>query len=65
LVVNSHSIGRQVFAQIVLAPIADVIDVDLLGPGEAEAGAISVKRWSDDPEAFGLTTVLAVGGTRR
>jgi ubiquinone/menaquinone biosynthesis C-methylase UbiE len=65
LVVNSHSIGRQVFAQIVLAPIADAIDADLLGPGEAEAGAISIKRWSEDPEAFGLTTVLAVGGTRR
>jgi ubiquinone/menaquinone biosynthesis C-methylase UbiE len=63
-VIDSGSVGRAAFAQIVLVPLASAIDSDLLdADGQAAAGA-AIRSWGGDVRAFGMTTVIAVGGTK-
>ncbi len=65
LVVDSASIGVAAFVRVVLSPIADAIDADLLdGAGVASAVA-ALDAWACSPSSFGMTTVVAYGGTRR
>jgi ubiquinone/menaquinone biosynthesis C-methylase UbiE len=65
LVVDSVSVGLAPFARIVLSPVADAIDPDLLDAPGVEAAVGAIDEWSRDPAAFGMTTVVAVGGTKR
>jgi arsenite methyltransferase len=65
LVVDSASIGLAAFVRVVLSPIADAIDADLLdGAGVARAVA-ALEAWPRSPSAFGMTTIVAYGGSRR
>jgi ubiquinone/menaquinone biosynthesis C-methylase UbiE len=64
LVVDSSSIGRAAFGQIVLAPVADAIDGELLGRTQVDEATSSIRAWQDDEDAFGMTTVLVVAGGR-
>ncbi len=65
LVVDSVAVGRRPFARIVLAPVIDGIDRDLLGADAVAAAAAAVQGWAEDPSAFGMTTVVALGGSKR
>ena len=65
LVVDTVSVGRGPFARIVLAPVADAIDADLLDAVGVAAAVAAIDAWSREPAAFGMTTVVALGGSRR
>jgi SAM-dependent methyltransferase len=65
LVVDSASIGLAAFARVVLSPIADAIDADLLDGAGVESAVAALDAWACSPSAFGMTTVVAYGGTRR
>jgi SAM-dependent methyltransferase len=62
--IDSGALGRSTFGEVVLAPIADAIDADLLSLAEQDRTAGAIRRWIDDPDAFGMTTVVGLGGTR-
>jgi SAM-dependent methyltransferase len=62
--VLSTAIGARAFAAIVLAPIADAIDGDLMPAGEVSAAAEAIRTWGESPGAFGMTTALVVSGRR-
>jgi len=62
--IDSGALGRSTFADVVLSPIADAIDADLLAPADQERAAGAIRRWIEDASAFGMTTVVSVGGTR-
>ena len=63
-VIDSGAVGRSTFAAVVLSPIAGAIDADLLPPADQEQAAAAIRRWTEEPGAFGMTTVVRVGGTR-
>ena len=63
-VIDSGAVGRSTFAPVVLAPIAGAVDSDLLPAVEQQATVAAVRRWAEDVTAFGMTTVVRVGGTR-
>ena len=65
LVVDSVSVGLTPFARIVLTPVADAIDADLLDAAGVAAAAAAIEGWTRNPAAFGLTTVVALGGSKR
>jgi ubiquinone/menaquinone biosynthesis C-methylase UbiE len=65
LVVDSVSVGLGAFTRIVLSPIVDAIDEDLLGRAEMDESRASMESWAATDDAFGMTTVIVVGGTRR
>jgi hypothetical protein len=65
LVIDSINVGRSAFARIVLDPVADAIDADLLSAEAVGAAARAIRAWGLDERAFGMTTVLALGGTKR
>jgi SAM-dependent methyltransferase len=65
LVVDSVSVGLGPFARIVLTPVADAIDSDLLDAAGVAAAVAAIDGWSRDEAAFGLTTVVALGGSKR
>jgi ubiquinone/menaquinone biosynthesis C-methylase UbiE len=64
LALDSVTTGNRAFAHVVLAPITQGIDEDLLSPAEALAAEEAVKAWGEDEHAFGMTTALIVGGTK-
>lgn len=64
LVVDSVTVGRRPFARIVLSPVVDGIDPDLLGTGDIAAAETAIRSWADDAAAFGMTTVVALGGSK-
>ena len=64
LVVDSISIGAAAFARIVLLPITDAIDEDLLPRAQLEAAAASVRTWGEREGVFGMTTALVVAGRK-
>jgi SAM-dependent methyltransferase len=64
LVVDSVSVGPAAFARIVLSPIADAIDEDLLSLPEVDGARAAVEQWAREKESFGMTTVLVVGGSK-
>jgi ubiquinone/menaquinone biosynthesis C-methylase UbiE len=63
-VIDTGFLGASAFAQVVLAPLAGAIDADLLAPQEQAAAAQAIQRWSETSGAFGMTTVVGVGGTK-
>jgi len=63
-VIDSGSLGTGAFGQVVLAPLAGAIDPDLLAPNQQAAAAAVIRAWSEASGAFGMTTVVGVGGTR-
>jgi hypothetical protein len=65
LVLDSVSLGLGPFARIVLAPVADAIDADLLDAAGVRAAAAAIEAWTGDPSAFGMTTVVVYGGSKR
>ena len=65
IVVDSVTVGRRPFARIVLAPVVDGIDGDLLDPGAVGAADAAIESWAENPSAFGMTTVVALGGSKR
>jgi len=65
LVLDSTSIGLAAFVRVVLSPIADAIDADLLDGAGVERAVAGLDAWACSPSAFGMTTVVAYGGTRR
>ncbi|MES1204614.1 MAG: methyltransferase domain-containing protein [Pseudomonadota bacterium] len=64
LVVDSVSVGLAPFARIVLSPVTDAIDEDLLPRAEVDAARAAVEEWPATHGAFGMTTVLVAGGTK-
>jgi len=62
--IDSGAVGRPTFGEVVLSPIADAIDGDLLALADQERTAGAIRRWIDDAGAFGMTTVVSVGGTK-
>jgi SAM-dependent methyltransferase len=65
LVVDSVSVGLGAFTRIVLSPIADAIDEDLLTRSETDASRLSMEKWAATDDAFGMTTVIVAGGMKR
>ena len=65
LVVDSVTVGRRPFARIVLSPVVDGIDRDLLDPEAIAAADAAIQGWAEDSAAFGMTTVVALGGSKR
>lgn len=65
LVVDSVNVGAGPFARIVLSPVVEGIDRDLLGADEVAAADTAIQAWVEDPSAFGMTTVVAMGGSKR
>jgi ubiquinone/menaquinone biosynthesis C-methylase UbiE len=63
-VIDTGLVGPAAFAQVVLAPLAGAIDADLLSLQEQAAAAQVIRRWSEASGAFGMTTVVGVGGTK-
>ncbi len=64
LVVDSVSVGLRPFARIVLAPVVDAIDSDLLDGAGVAAAEASIEAWASEPSSFGMTTVIALGGSK-
>lgn len=64
LPIDSVSIGAAAFAKMLLAPLVDAIDEELMSETQVDAVARAVEQWSRLPEAFGLTTAFIVGGRR-
>jgi SAM-dependent methyltransferase len=62
--VDSGALGRSTFGEVVLSPIAEAIDSDLLAAADSDRTAGAIRRWIDDAGAFGMTTFVSVGGTR-
>jgi SAM-dependent methyltransferase len=62
--IDSGSLGRSTFAAVMLSPIADAIDADLLAPADQERAAGAIRGWIGDAGAFGMTAFVSVGGTR-
>jgi SAM-dependent methyltransferase len=65
LAFDSVSIGARTFAAVVLAPIGEGSDADLLSSDIARSVSKSLDAWSEHPGAFGMTTAIAVAGTKR
>ncbi|HET6148591.1 MAG TPA: methyltransferase domain-containing protein [Polyangia bacterium] len=63
-VIDTGSVGVATFGQVVLAPLVGAIDADLLAPEEQAAMARVIHHWSEATGAFGMTTVVGVGGTK-
>jgi SAM-dependent methyltransferase len=63
-VIDTGGVGRAAFAQVVLAPLAGAIDADLLALEDQAAAARAIQGWAQDESAFGMTTVVGVGGTK-
>jgi len=61
LVLDTVSLGADVFAAIVLAPFADAIDADLVDPAEAGRVRAGFAAWASRPETFAMTTALVFG----
>ena len=59
--ISSVAIGPAAFAAIVLAPIADGVDADLVAPEQVEAAARALETWGRG-DSFGLTTAFVVSG---
>jgi len=65
LTVSSLAIGAAPFAALVLAPVAEAIDADLLSKDEVLAAARAIRAWPALPGAFGMTSVVLVSGRRK
>jgi ubiquinone/menaquinone biosynthesis C-methylase UbiE len=63
LVVDSVTVGLRPFAHIVLSPVADAIDLDLLDAEGTAAALRAIESWSNDAASFGIITLVALGGT--
>lgn len=64
LPVHSGRLGPAAFAAIVLAPIADAVDPDLLAPDRVLEVARELEGWAAQPGAFGALTVVLASGRR-
>jgi len=62
LTVHTGRLGASAFASIVLAPIADAIDPDLLPADEVAKVADALSDWAATPGAFGAFSVMLSGG---
>jgi SAM-dependent methyltransferase len=65
LILDSLTLGRPSFARIVLDPLADAIDEDVLPSAAVDAARGAIHAWEANEDAFGLTVALALGGTKR
>jgi SAM-dependent methyltransferase len=64
LVVDSVSLGRALFGRIVLSPVVDAIDQDLLSHEGVVSAIQAIDDWVANNEAFGMTTALAIRGRK-
>jgi len=64
LVVSSALIGPAAFAAVVLAPLVDVVDEDLMPRAEVDDVAAAVRRWGQRRDVFGMTTAVVAGGVK-
>jgi hypothetical protein len=64
LPVLSTQIGPSAFAAIVLSPIADAIDADLMTGEQTAAAAEAILGWGHCAGAFGMTIALVVSGRK-
>jgi len=64
VVVDSATIGREAFAQIVLVPFLQAAESVLGDPARHAAAACAVEEWTRDRAAHGAITVFVVGGRR-
>lgn len=62
--VDSTQVGAEAFAHVVVSPIADAIDPDLMSPREVEEVARGIADWGRSRSSFGLATLMVVGGRR-
>lgn len=63
LVIDSETTGPEAFARIVLDPLTQDIDPDLMPPERAAAAAHAFREWGRRGLVFGMTTGILVGGT--
>lgn len=61
--IDSIMLGRNAFSHIVLGPITEAIDDDLLPPSEARAAGAALDAWAEG-DSFGMTTVVAFGARK-
>jgi hypothetical protein len=61
--VDSIMLGRNAFSHIVLSPITETIDDDLLSPSEAKAAGAALDACVEG-DSFGMTTVVAFGACK-
>ncbi len=62
--ISTATIGPEAFASIVLAPIADGIDPDVMAPDEVARGAEALRDWGRRDDVFGLMTAVIASGRR-
>jgi SAM-dependent methyltransferase len=65
LTVSTLGVGAAAFAALVLAPVAEAIDPDLMPEAEVQAAASAIRAWGGRPDAFGMTSVVLVAGRRK
>jgi hypothetical protein len=64
LAVSSTLIGRSNFTRVILLPVVDGIDPDLIGADAIERCARSIKAWSEDEAAFGMVIATFVAARK-
>jgi SAM-dependent methyltransferase len=64
LTVSTLALGGAAFAALVLAPVAEAIDPDLMPEVEVRATAEAIRAWAALPGAFGMTSVVLVAARK-
>ena len=64
LCVDSITIGAAAFAHVVLSPVADAIDEDLMPREDVARAARAVGEWATGHQSFGMTTAVAIGARK-
>jgi SAM-dependent methyltransferase len=64
IAVDSIMLGTKAFARIVLSPITDGVDEDLLPRDDVDAAARALDDWADQPGSFGMTTGVVIGAAK-
>lgn len=64
ITVTSEEIGVEAFMKVVMLPVAEAIDPDLLDPEEVRAARGAITEWGRSTHAFGMTTLLTMRGVR-
>lgn len=63
IVIDSETIGPEAFARIVLDPLTQDIDQDLIPPHRAAEAGRALAAWARQGLVFGLTVGILAGGT--
>jgi ubiquinone/menaquinone biosynthesis C-methylase UbiE len=64
LAIDSITLGSAACARIVLSPVTDGIDADLISTEALAAAVAALTMWAEDADSFGMTTALAIGARK-